>query len=321
MRVSRDQLLAHVTRWSADTMHAGASWVPKFLYHFTDVKNAASILQSGELLSRNEANRRNAMLHDNASSQVIEATRAMHQDFARLYFRPRTPTQFHNEGIRPVAARTFDNAHCAIPVFFGFDLVETLMIDGLMFSDGNMAAAHVTCSDDADRFAKIPFEFVYHEGPINAPLNTRTIVFHRHAEVLAPNSLSLKTLKWVGCRSNAERETLLTLLGSARSAWESRIAVAGERLFNMRGCCVQSVFIDRDDAVQFALHIPNNWSVRVRFELVSEESGKAWHWRSDSWRDQLLRLTVHGIERGLLRLYIEDCLAYASRAQPADAPF
>jgi hypothetical protein len=184
MRVSRDQLLAHVTRWSADTMHAGASWVPKFLYHFTDVKNAASILQSGELLSRNEANRRNAMLHDNASSQVIEATRAMHQDFARLYFRPRTPTQFHNEGIRPVAARTFDNAHCAIPVFFGFDLVETLMIDGLMFSDGNMAAAHVTCSDDADRFAKIPFEFVYHEGPINAPLNTRTIVFHRHAEVL-----------------------------------------------------------------------------------------------------------------------------------------
>ncbi|MEY4576733.1 MAG: hypothetical protein RL701_1436 [Pseudomonadota bacterium] len=208
-----------------------------------------------------------------------------------------------------------------MPVFFGFDLVETLAIDGMMFSDGNMAAAHVKYSDHAELFAQIPFDLVYHEGPINAPLNTRTVVYHRHAEVLAPTSLRLDTLRWVGCRSNAERESLLCLLGSARSTWERRISVAGERLFNMRGCCVQSVFVDRDDAIQFTLHIPNGWSVRVRFELISEQSKKEWHWKADNWTEQLLRLTVHGIEPGVMRLYIEDCLAYVSRAQPADAPF
>jgi ssDNA thymidine ADP-ribosyltransferase, DarT len=321
MRVSRDQLIAHRQRWSDHPLHIDAPWVPKYLYHFTDVKNAAAILQSGELLSRNEAIQRNVMVHDNASSHVIEVTPPLHRDFARLYFRPRTPTQFHNEGIRPVAARTFDKAHCPVPVFLLFDLVETLALDGVMFSDGNMAAGHVVFSEQSDVFAKIPFELVYHEGPIDPQLRAKNVIHHRHAEVLAPRALSLNTLKWIGCRSNAERESLLHLLGATYSIWEKRISVAGERLFNMRGCCVQSVFVDRDEAIQFTLHIPNAWSVRIRFELASEQSDKVWHWNSGGWSEQLLRLSVRGIEPGVVRLYIEDCLAYVARAQPADVPF
>lgn len=35
-----------------------------------------------------------------------------------LYFRPRTPTQFHNEGIRPPLQRGQSGAHCPVPIFF-----------------------------------------------------------------------------------------------------------------------------------------------------------------------------------------------------------
>jgi hypothetical protein len=202
-----------------------------------------------------------------------------------------------------------------------FDLVETLALPGVMFSDGNMAASSVVFSDAATLFAQIPFDLVYHEGAIDLQLRARNVIHHRHAEVLAPRSLRLDTLRWIGCRSNADRESLLCLLGQTRATWETRVVVAAGRLFNKRGCCVESAFIDHHGMIQFTLHIPNDWRVRVRFELVSEQSGKVWHWTSDAWNGQLLRLTVHGIEPGIMRLYIEDCLAYVARAQPADVPF
>jgi hypothetical protein len=144
MKVDRDQLLVHVQHWSASPVHTASSWLPKYLYHFADVQNAAQILQSGELLSRNEAVRRSVMKNDNASSQVISVTALRHMDHARLYFRPRTPTQYHNEGIRPLAARGL-GAHCPVPIFLVFDLVETLCLDGMMFSNGNLAVRAPAC--------------------------------------------------------------------------------------------------------------------------------------------------------------------------------
>jgi hypothetical protein len=285
------------------------------------VQNAVEILKTGELLSRGEAARRGTMRHDNASSQVIAATSASHREFARLYFRPRTPTQFHNEGIRPPNERKFDNAHCPVPVFFGFDLVETLVLDGVLFSDGNMAASNVLHGDSSTLFGRIPFDLVYHEGPIDNALRARNVIHHRHAEVLAPRSLGLATLRWVGCRSHAERETLLWLLGSDRMTWEKRISVAPERLFLKLGCLVESVTLTSTDSVQIALHIPNAWSVRIRFELRSEQSAKKWSWSSGSWSSRVLALRMHGLEPGVLRVFIEDCLAYESRIQPAEEPF
>lgn len=320
MRVTRDQLVAHVQRWSADALHAGSSWVPRFAYHFTDVQNAAAILKAGELLSRNEATRRHAMLHDNASAQVIAATTPAHLDFARLYFRPRTPTQFHNEGIRPPAERTFHSAHCPVPVFLAFDLVETLCLNHVKFSNGNMAAQGVAFSDSAELFSQIPFDLVYHEGPMDQS-HSRTIVYHRNAEVLAARSLPLATLRWVGCRTHAERESLLFLLGELRSDWEKRTTTVAQRLFFKRGCCVESAVLDGSDTIRFHLHIPSSWRVHIRFELVSDHSDKTWHWKTDSWTDPVLRLTVRGHEPGVVRLFIEDCLAYVARTQPADVPF
>ena len=41
------------------------------------------------------------MRSDNASQSVISVTMDDAKDYARLYFRPLTPTQFHNEGYKP----------------------------------------------------------------------------------------------------------------------------------------------------------------------------------------------------------------------------
>jgi ssDNA thymidine ADP-ribosyltransferase, DarT len=321
MKVTRAELTAHVAKWASAPAHTAAPWIPKYVYHFTDINNAVSILRTGELLSRSEALARKLMSHDNASAQVIAATSAAHLDFVRMYFRPRTPTQYYNEGIRPAAKRPFDNAHCPVPIFFVFDLVETLSLPGTQFSDRSMAVSGATHDDTSALFSQIPFDLVYHEGPIDTALRARNVIQHRHAEVLAPRSLKLDTLRWIGCRSHAERESLLCLLGNDRPTWETRVSVALQRLFLRGGCCVESAALDATGHIQFGLHIPHGWSIKVRFELVSETSGKTWHWQSDSWTSPTLRLGVKDLEPGLIKVHIEDCLAYVARAQPADAPF
>ena len=76
------------------------SWWPKFAYHYTDVTNAVSILSSGKLYSRVKAGAKGVMENDNASRQVIDMTETRATSYVRFYFRPLTPTQYHNEGVR-----------------------------------------------------------------------------------------------------------------------------------------------------------------------------------------------------------------------------
>lgn len=111
-----NEIHQHIQSWS--TRLGNLDWWPRFVYHFTDVQNAVEILRSGYLYSRTEAANRGLMLSDNASPQVIQPTTPAHFDFVRFYFRPRTPTQFQNEGIRPQPQRPLGGAHCPIPIFF-----------------------------------------------------------------------------------------------------------------------------------------------------------------------------------------------------------
>jgi hypothetical protein len=79
----------HIRSWSAQ-LHPN-DWWPRFVYHFTDLANAVSILETGQLFSRSEVIKRKLMRVDNASPRIIARTYAEHQDYVRLYFRPRTP--------------------------------------------------------------------------------------------------------------------------------------------------------------------------------------------------------------------------------------
>ena len=55
------------------------------------------------------------MQTENASPSVISVSQNKIKEYARLYFRPRTPTQYHNEGYKPKHIRNKDvNANCPL---------------------------------------------------------------------------------------------------------------------------------------------------------------------------------------------------------------
>lgn len=49
-------------------------WWTRYAFHYTHVSNAANILTSGQLLSRDSALELHVMDNDNASRQVIDVT-------------------------------------------------------------------------------------------------------------------------------------------------------------------------------------------------------------------------------------------------------
>ncbi len=73
----------------------------RWLFRSDHVENAAEILNSGVLLSRAAAERKKLIRVDSGSPQYVNQLSASHGNLVRLYFRPRTPTQYANEGIRP----------------------------------------------------------------------------------------------------------------------------------------------------------------------------------------------------------------------------
>ena len=176
----------------------------KFKYHFTDISNAISILESGTLYSRDKAVELGLMDNDNASKSVIATTNKNHKKYVRFYFRPLTPTQFCNEGIRSVEQRYDDTAHCPIPIFFAFDAVGLLSRDDALFSNGNMASSNVTYGSSKRIFDLIPFGKVFHNSWMPEDQKD-SLKFHRHAEVLIRDQIAIDTeLSWIGCRSMAE---------------------------------------------------------------------------------------------------------------------
>jgi hypothetical protein len=184
-------------------------WWPKYVFRFDDIQNAVRILQCGRLLCR--AQRGEAL--ETASREVLGHTEETWKNHVRLYFRPRTPTQYQVEGFRPKGQLGSLQAHMPVPVFFLFDANEILTRASTKFSNGNLAAAPAV-GQDADFFESIPFEKVYHDSWMSES-EKANIKFHRHAEVIVPGELDLDALHFVWLRTEAEYKTLVHLLPAA----------------------------------------------------------------------------------------------------------
>ena len=86
-----------------------------YFYHFTNIEKALGIIEKGWIFGRHEALENNLMQTENASPSVISVSQNKIKEYARLYFRPRTPTQYHNEGYKPKHIRNKDvNANCPL---------------------------------------------------------------------------------------------------------------------------------------------------------------------------------------------------------------
>lgn len=225
MALSQEFVAAHIQHWQAQLnqpWYNHRRYWPECLFHHAPLENAAAILSSGMLRSRNDPN--NPRPRDVAAREV-NAARAHAHNRVRLYFRPKTPTQYHIEGIRkPGECRFGDETHAPVLVMFILDAQRILTMPNTQFCDRNMQRADAVPSDTEAYFSTIPFDKVYHEGSTGGD---ETITYHRCAEVLPQSPLDLEyCLKAVFFRSEPERDTLLNLLGGHRGRWASRCHVS-----------------------------------------------------------------------------------------------
>lgn len=262
--------------------HFWARW----LFRSDHVENAAAILNSGRLLSRAAAERGELIRVDSGSPQYVDQLSERDRNLVRLYFRPRTPTQYRNEGIRPKHKIEL-NAHMPVPVYLLFAM-RLLAEEGVRFTKGRLTGA-TAVGDTAEFLKSIDFADVYHDGSVGRLGESKRrakILNARHSEVVVEEQVSLDTLTHIICRSAAERETLLNLItAEARDQWLGKIHVdAGHRrMFEKRGTFVQradlsshqSQFlfysnIDPDMRGPFDMNI--EWSFSGRTESVRQDT-------------------------------------------------
>lgn len=213
-----------------------------WLYRSDHVESAAKILNSGRVLSRARAKAENGIQLDAGSPSHIAELLPQQRHLVRLYFRPRTPTQYANEGIRP--RNMIDHeAHMPVPVYllFSSSLLEE---EGVAFSDGRLTRS-ARVGDSAEFLKSLNFDHIYHDSSVGRPGSSTVrseILNARNSEVLVRDQLGLEHLRHIVCRSGPERETLSTLLEAATyERWKSKLQVDGglRRLFYKRATFVQ----------------------------------------------------------------------------------
>lgn len=156
---------AHIADWQrclTSPYYPHRKHWPNHLFHHAPMENAVAILHDGYLRSRNDAQNNRPI--DVAAPGVIDSRDHAH-DRVRLYFRPKTPTQWHIEGIRKVGECNYGEAtHAAMLVMFALDAKLVLTKPDIMFSDQNMQLGATVPGSDEAYFSNIPFAKVFSEG-------------------------------------------------------------------------------------------------------------------------------------------------------------
>ncbi|MEH6675803.1 DarT ssDNA thymidine ADP-ribosyltransferase family protein [Phenylobacterium sp.] len=318
---------AHIAHWQAELGKPyyphRVHW-PSMLFHHAPIYNAVGIIQTGEIRSRRHTEGDRPL--DVAAAGVIENRDRAHE-FSRLYFRPRTPTQYHIEGIRrPNECRYGPNAHAPVLVMFALDARSILTMPSTRFSNINMQNGDALDGDDDAFFATINFAKTYHEGGTSHDMS---IVNHRAAEVLCQSPLILEQhLKWVICRSEAERDTLIHLAGPAARLLRPKIVTSDDgRVFEKRFAFVEKVYAS-PEGITFSIN-PRYDQAKLKVRVqVRTGTGFAVF---DQTYDQLAARPDNGgswiskvkLEDGVYRVTIEidDHDAYANVFNVGEALF
>ncbi len=228
-------------KWLTSSSQA---WWPKYIFHYSDITNIVKILKCGKLYSRTILEDSGEFQTDIASKDVIRSTQEDCKKYVRFYFGPRTPTQHSNEGFRPPEAQALES-HCPVPVFLLFDSISMLTRHDCKYSNGNIATNYWRLGETAEFLRSLPFKSIYHRRSLygTSDQEKKEIIFHRNAEVLVENELDLSALKFIVCRSTAEKDTLLNLLPSdIRNRYLKTIIYATKRdLFERKWTFVERV--------------------------------------------------------------------------------
>ena len=274
-KADADEILHHMQQLPSSLgLASNRRFWSRWLFRSDHVENAADILNSGRLLSRAAAVEGDGIRVDSGSAQYVGQLSADHLKLVRLYFRPRTPTQYANEGIRPQGMIEY-GAHMPVPVYLVFD-VSLLGEEGVRFTKGRLTEG-TAMGGSAEFLKSIAFADVYHDGGVGrlGESNRRSEILNaRHSEVVIENELALDKLTHIVCRSAAERETLLNLLlDEVRDRWLNKIHVdeGHRRMFEKRGTFIQRTVLS-SEASQFLFYSNIGSSMRGPFDLKIEWS-------------------------------------------------
>ncbi len=300
-------------------------WWPQFVFHYTDIRNAVKILEEGYLYSRKYLKDNKNLEISSGSPEVLEGTETIIKDCVRLYFRPKTPTQFYAEGVLSKDAllkSKFPGAHCPVPVFFLFDAVKILTRDDCLFSNGNLGSHKYQILYSATHLEQLPWEKIYHTGPIDlSKVEDSDIVFRRNAEVVVSQKLDLNALSFIYCRSEAERETLLYLLPpNLRKRYQNKIAATTRSdLFFRRQTFIETVRLSSETVyVQFSpeTESPGPFHLRIDLKTTPFYDEKNFNLKkSYKWNIPLPAASYP------IHLYLDDHLVYANTYEEIELPF
>lgn len=318
----------HIQVWSERLSATGysfrQSW-PRLLFRHEPLENAASIIRDRLLLSRARSVGRRQL--DIAGADVIALTDRAHS-YARLYFRPRNPTQYHVEGVKKVTDPFFNGevrVHAPILTMFVFSARRILTSPKVEFSDGNMQTKGTETGNSEAFFETIDFQKVYHMGGIGGDYS---IITSRCAEVLVPEALPLNEyLEGIYCRSQAERTTLLHHIGNEADFWAPKIFVSADQtMFERRYTLVESVLLRRT-GIEFQLNPRSDLQkVRVKITVNDVEDGKKFVYGPNeipavpsNGRRYLANfdLTGQGYD---VQIELEDNFAFGARLYRSDGP-
>ena len=251
---------------------AERKWWAKFAFHYTDITNALSIIQSETLYSRLYAQRGHLMVNDNASYQVIDMTDSGVQSYVRFYFRPLTPTQYYNEGYKHPKLRydSDPNANVPVPVFFAFNLEKLLRDPAVRFSQFSQAGYGDETYSGVEDFASLPFDKIYSDGFVEDDVRK-----YRHAELLYPKEYPImQSLEAILCRNEFEQSMLLSLLRKNNEKlfykYKSYIKVCRENMFEKNGLFLQNMRLDNN---KFSITFSDTYQKRKYVERMMQKIG------------------------------------------------
>jgi hypothetical protein len=297
-------------------------WWPKYVFRFDDIQNAVRILQVGRVLCR--AKRGEAL--ETASQEVLSHTEETWKNYVRLYFRPRTPTQYQVEGFRPRGQLGSLRAHMPVPVFFLFAAKDILTRASTRFSVGNLAAQSAV-GETADFFEAIPFEKVYHDSWMSEGEKSN-IKFHRHAEVVVPEELDLDALQLIWLRTEAEYKTLLHLLPPAAVKKYGPKMRHGKKpnLHFYKWSFVESASLKQNEiSMVFNVSTLTPGPFAAYLDVRNRATGDGYKWENAQFQaNSTLTVGIAQIKKAAafdVRFTLDGAVAYADRFTPKTISF
>lgn len=250
MGISRVCHQRHVEQCKARFSNYKQKW-PKHLFRHEPIESALEILRTGKLMSRSAACASGPLKNDIAPEDIIQHRGDAHSR-VRLYFRPRTPTQFHIEGIRK-AQHFYKGKHAGFLVMLVFDAESVLTLPDTIFSTGNMQSPYSTVCDGDAGFESLDFSGIYHDEAYPSDDEKRK----RCAEVLASNPLEIaRHLSAIVVRTDADMATVKYLLN--RDGLEQYVS-------KVKKSDGTGVFFHNFTAVQYVDSAPGKISFQLRW--------------------------------------------------------